>query len=155
MILIEPQNKLFIVSQGTSSVDVHKELYMRWKEWVNEDIFNLRYSPAFLSTGGESISVNSNQVSPRYFFLINNWKVKLQNARVQFSYNLYSEDGTSPFVLINSEVQNDCSDVGIVSVGDGTSGTSTSNPLDDLLINHLREGSFGELLQKTFLASSK
>lgn len=158
MVTIDPINKRFVVTQGTQEVNVQKDIYMYWKKWVLDDPSNLRYQPAFRTTGGEIISRISNQVTPRYFFLINNWKVQVQNSRVSFRMNLYSDDTNNtntPFDILNSEIQNNCSDVGIVTSDSSVQNSSGENILDAKIAEHLQNGTFGELLQKTFLAAAE
>ena len=159
MVRIDPEEKIFII-EGTSSddsmsMDVQVNLYSEWKRWVIEDADRLKYPPAFRASGGENIALDGSQVSPRYFFLINNWRIKVKDIDLKLSLNLYSEVG-SPFILENATIESTKSDIGIITLNSNPNGNSSgAGILDELISEHLQEGTFGELLQKTFLAAAK
>jgi len=94
-------NKLIIINTGVTSIDVEIELYSEWKKWVLIDP-NSQWDAAFRTVGGDIIGVN--QFIPKYFFLINNWKIKVENLTVNFTTNLYSDNYINPIDIINSSV---------------------------------------------------
>ena len=99
-------NKLIIVNTGVTSIDIAVDLYSEWKKWVLD---NPQWDSAFRVVGGDIIGVN--QYIPSYFFLINNWQVKVDNLSVNFSTNLYSDNFINPFIINNSSVMVKNSDV--------------------------------------------
>ena len=74
---------------NTASVAI-KEVYSAWKNWLVLDD-NLKYLQAFRAVGGDPTA--SGQTAPVYYFLMNNWKIVIDNINVVFSYNLYTDDG--------------------------------------------------------------
>lgn len=105
-------NKLIIVNTGVTSIDVETDLYTAWKQWVLTGGGSI-YAAAFRIVGGDVIGTN--QYVPTYYFLINNWKVKVENLSVNFSSNLYSDDYLNPFNITNSSVYVQNSDVPDIS----------------------------------------
>jgi len=104
-----------VVSSGVTEVDVAIDLYSEWKRWsVTEN--NLKFIQAFRTFGGDPTI--SGQFAPSYFFLMNNWKVIVDYGNVSFGVNLYSEDGSSPFIVgVGASVTNRNSDAVIVDNG--------------------------------------
>lgn len=94
-------NKLIILNTGVTTIDVEIDLYSEWKKWVLIDP-NSQWAAAFRTVGGDVIGTN--QFIPKYFFLINTWKVKIDNLSVNFSTNLYSDDYLNPLIITNSSV---------------------------------------------------
>lgn len=100
-VVFDGDNKLIIVNSGTTDIDVGNDIYLEWKKWVLE-LDNSKYLAAFRAFGGEQTTLN--QKSPNYYFLINFWKIKVENLSLNINYNLYSEDYSSPFDNINSTI---------------------------------------------------
>jgi hypothetical protein len=70
-------NRLFIIDSGVTSLDVQIDLYSDWKEWVSQGT-NSRFAPMFRTVGGDPTSAD--QAVGRYFFLLNGWKIRPQEA---------------------------------------------------------------------------
>lgn len=121
--------KIYITN--VANVD-SKELYSSWKNWALTST-NLKYLQAFRTIGGEPTIAG--QYTPVYYFLTNGWKVVIDGSgvNVAFSYNLYSEDGSSPIIALNgaTAVLNN-SDIGLMSAGSEVSYTSILNALNVL-----------------------
>jgi hypothetical protein len=100
--------KLIVVNSGVTSIDVAIDMYSAWKQWVLIDP-NSTWDAAFRVVGGDAIGAN--QFIPSYFFLINTWRVKVENENVNFATNLYSDDYLNPFIIVNAAVYNKNSDV--------------------------------------------
>ena len=92
-------DKLIIINTGVTNIDVDIDLYSAWKSWVLD---NPEWDAAFRIVGGDYIGPN--QKIPTYFFLINGWRVVVDNLSVNFSYNLYSDDYLNPIQITNSSV---------------------------------------------------
>jgi len=102
-----------IINPGVTNVNV-QDMYSRWKQWVR-DSDNSKYFQAFTTFGGDPTIPG--QFAPRYFFLTNNWQVRVNNNEdVDFETNLYTDNvGTSPFIVgSGSSVSNRNSDAVIV-----------------------------------------
>lgn len=98
-ITIDGPNKLFILTSGTTELDV-KDLLSRWKDWVLLSD-NSKYLPAFNSVGGDTIDVGAGTEIPAYCFLLNGWKVRPQEASHTLGVTvgiLLVEGGGDPFV---------------------------------------------------------
>jgi hypothetical protein len=107
-------NKLIHVISSTASIsiDVETDIYSEWKRWVVVS-GNSQFLQAIRSIGGEPTSPT--QYTPKYFFLMNDWKVSITGDECLFQINLYAEDGTSPFIVLSGgAVTNRASDVPIV-----------------------------------------
>ena len=84
-------NKLIIIHTGVTDIDVRNDMYMPWKVWVQS---NPMYLAAFRTFGGDPTTLN--QFAPCYFFLMNDWMVKVENVNVVVHTNLYSDTVTNP-----------------------------------------------------------
>lgn len=93
-------NKIISISSppvsGAIGVDV-RDLYSRWIDWTYISD-NSKYLQAFRSVGGDPLP-GSKQLGLTYF-LMNNWKIRPYEGNHVFTLNgnLYSEDGSSPYV---------------------------------------------------------
>lgn len=108
-VIFDGQNKLIIIKTGVTNIDVGIDLYSDWKEWV---IDNPNWLPAFRTFGGDETTPG--QYAPRYYFLINNWRVLANNVNCVLQTNLYSDDYDSPFIINNAGVTSRTSDVPII-----------------------------------------
>lgn len=80
-------------------LDAGKELYSAWKRWQQLDPANAGYAPAFHTFGGDGTATG--QFAPKYYFLQNYWRVLINNGNVvAVAINLYSDDYTSPYVVV-------------------------------------------------------
>lgn len=83
---------------GTVNVSV-RDLYSRWKDWIITT--GGMYLPAFNLIGGDPIDIPNGIYITSYFFLINGWKIKPQEANHKlriYDGVLLTDDGTDPFV---------------------------------------------------------
>jgi len=123
-----------MVVTGVSNVDVQRDLYSAWKQWlILAD--NAKYEQALRPVGGDAIG--NGQRSPAYFFLMNDWKVVVDAINVDFSLNLYCEEAsnasTFPFTVQNNgAVSYKVSDSPVVTI---LSGSGLSAEQDALLSN--------------------
>lgn len=97
-------NKLILISPGTLILDIKRDVYSAWKEWtvvlgllgLHDE--NAGFLQAIRAIGGDP-TVGAGQIGST-FFLTNNWKIKPYpgNYILQVNGNLFSEDGSDPFV---------------------------------------------------------
>jgi len=122
-------NKLITVITGVTYLDVKTDIYQEWKKWVIEDN-NSQWLQAFRTFGGDPTT--SNQNAPSYYFLINEWKIKIENLDVIIQQNLYSDDYDNPFININSTIISKGSDIpGIDTISNTLTGiTDTINSIN-------------------------
>lgn len=82
-------NKLIVVSNNVTDLDIKTDLYSSWKEWVLiRD--NAKYPQAFRTTGGDPIG--GGRYTGDVYFLVNGWKVVVDLTKVKISGVLYSDD---------------------------------------------------------------
>ncbi len=129
-VTFDGDNKIIIVNTGETSISVDTDIYSDWKNWVLQSD-NIKYPIALSAIGGDPIG------GARYlgstFFLENGWKLRPYegNHTLTVSGNLYTRDGSSPFiqtvgsynVLISMQVSNLIDTV-------STSGGGGSTPSD-------------------------
>lgn len=112
-----PENKIILINSGITEIDVQVDLYSVWKEWILIGD-NAKWASAFNTFGGDQ--TGPNQYAPRYFFLTNGWKVKVENnSGITFQINLYSDDNQTPFIINNAAVTNKVSDIPIIQMSNG------------------------------------
>ncbi len=100
VVTFDGPNKLMNVISGTTNIDVEKDLYSDWKEWILLSD-NAKYLRALRTTGGDPTNAAGTSFSPKYFFLMNGWRVKIDGDTVIVERNLYVDEGGSPFIVIN------------------------------------------------------
>ena len=115
-----------ITVTGTAIVNNQQNIYSEWKNWVRASD-NAKYEQALRPIGGDNIG--DGNLSPAFFFLMNNWKIYIDGINVKFTVNLYCEeasnDNYNPFVITgNGSAINEMSNSPIVTVSSG-SGLST------------------------------
>jgi len=127
-------HKLININSGNTDIDVRVDLYLEWKKWVLEDD-NSKWLPAFRTFGGDPTSVNQN--APSYYFLINEWLVKVVYLTISVNDNLYSDDYTTPYINIGSTILSKNSDMpGIENVNNSLTGiTNILTGITDSLID--------------------
>lgn len=95
------KNKLILLDEKETVLDI-KEVYYKWKEW-SANIKNITYPFAMRFVGGDKILDRKLGLT---YFLINGWKIKpaSKNYTLNVEGNIYSEDGTTPFVAADGDV---------------------------------------------------
>lgn len=87
-------NKLILINDGETEIDIQKDIYSDWKEWVRlED--NLKYLPPISTVGGEP-TIAGQRLDVTYF-LINGWKIKPYSGTYDLTLigNIFDIDGGS------------------------------------------------------------
>jgi len=95
------KNRLILLEENEETLNV-KELYYRWKEW-SANVSNIIYPLAMRYVGGDDILDRKLGIT---YFLRNGWKIKpySKNYTLKVDGNLYCEDGSSPFVEADGDV---------------------------------------------------
>lgn len=96
-VIFNGDSRLMVLNTNVNEINIGVDLYSEWKRWVQLSD-NSKYLPAFSVIGGEFIS-NTKKLGSTYF-LINGWKLRPYegNHTLQIEGNLYSDDGSVPFV---------------------------------------------------------
>lgn len=141
-------NKLIIVNVGETSISVDTDIYSDWKEWLLESD-NIKYPIAISAIGGDPIG--GGRFLGTTFFLENGWKMRPYEGNHTLSVigNLYTRDGSSPFVqtlgsynvLISMQVSNL---IDTVATGGSTPSDVADAVWNKIIPNTPVSSSFGE-----------
>lgn len=133
MYTFEGENKLIILSSGTTSFDVI-DMYSKWKEWMLL-IDNLKFLPAFTTTGGDLITGSIYVGS--YFFLENNWKIRPYEAdhNLTINGNIFTRDSSNAFVSTLGDYTVTINILASsLSQGVGSSSAALESKVDEILL---------------------
>ena len=146
--------RVISLSTGTTTLSVH-DLYSRWKDWLLLSD-NIKYPPIFSVVGGDTIDQSAGTSIPLYAFLLNNWKIKPQEANHTLNVTdgiLLVDGGGDPFkntdgsytvrILFQQPVQA----IGFSTTGGG--GITVDDILDEDLTTHNVPNSTADVLKKT------
>lgn len=96
-------NKVIIISEGVTELDVQEDIYSAWKEWIailgaEQHPLNANWEQAMRSVGGDPIS--GTQSLGATFFLMNGWRIQPAPGRYRLTVNgnIYTEEGDDPFI---------------------------------------------------------
>lgn len=91
------EQRLILVEPLVYSLDVKADIYSAWKFWVTQGD-NTKFLPALRTVGGDPLV--GGQYLGATFFLTNGWRIRTWEGNHTLSVvgNLYTEEGTSPFV---------------------------------------------------------
>lgn len=92
-------NKLMLVNEGVTAIDVEIDLYSDWKEWA-QLYDHGKYLPAMRAVGGDPTTAG--RALGATFFLVNGWRVRTWDGdhRLTVIGNLFTEEGEPPFVPV-------------------------------------------------------
>jgi len=95
-------NRLILINEGVTSIDIKTDIYSAWKEWVLllglvEHQDNPAYLEAISAIGGDPTPTGEIGTT---MFLENDWKIKPYpgSYRLIMNGNLFASDGSNPFV---------------------------------------------------------
>lgn len=93
-------NRLIIINQGVTNLDVQSDIYSAWKEWSLLEV-NTKYLQALDTVGGEPTVAG--QFLDVTYFLINGWRIKPYSGEYTLNIigNLFEVDGGQIFVPAN------------------------------------------------------
>lgn len=91
-------NRLILVNDGITELDVGTDLYSAWKEWMQQRPEHAGFLPAFRTVGGDPIGPGRSLGGT--YFLVNGWRIRTWEGdhRLVVLGNLYTEEGDPPFV---------------------------------------------------------
>ncbi len=154
------ETKLITVITGTTDIDVELDLYSEWKNWINL-ADNAKYLHAFRTFGGDATNAEETQFAPKFFFLMNGWKIMVNGDNIQVQLNLYIDGGGSPFIVNNGSVVSKISDANVIGGAGGLTSeehtklmsvpeaqTNADTLLNSIALNYNTIGSLGELLNE-------
>lgn len=156
-------NKLIIVDNGITELDVQIDLYSDWKEWMSLSDNN-KFLYAMRSTGGDP-TTGIKYVAP-YFFLCNGWKIRPYEGdhTLLLTGNLFVDEpemwGGNALVHTVGDFQvlaniSTTSDATIIESNGGNGGITEEDKTDiiegvwnESLVNHQIIGSASMLLRQ-------
>ena len=95
-VTFDGENKLIYINPGETNVFVKDDIYSGWKEWVQVRE-NAKFLDAIRTTGGDP--VGGGLYSGDIYFMINGWKVVVQD-QVTVTGIIYDDTpGVSPFIV--------------------------------------------------------
>lgn len=146
-------SKIISLTLGTTQLNV-RDLYSRWKDWVKQSGMN--YLKAFEVVGGDPIDESAGIYITSYFFLINGWKIKPQEANhklIVYDGILTTSDGSDPFiqtqgnynvlVQYSQPIKSETISIGGSSISPAQIANAVWN---EVLNSYLITGSAGELI---------
>lgn len=89
-------NKLITIGPNTNLINVKKDIYSDWKEWVML-YNNAAFQPAVRVSGGDPIGGGA--FTGDVYFLINGWQILIDHS-CTIDGVVYSDDYPSPFVQV-------------------------------------------------------
>jgi len=96
-------NLLIELPAGQTEIQVEREIYSAWKEWVKTSD-NAKYQLALRTVAGDTIKA-SQDISPA-FFVRNDlgWRIRAadENIEISFTGNLYKEDDTLDLITLRA-----------------------------------------------------
>ena len=95
-------NKLILINEGETNINVQSDIYSDWKEWVRTED-NLKYLEPLSTVGGEP-TIEGQRLDVT-FFLINGWKIKPYSGTYDLTLdgNIFDVDGGS--IKVPADVQ--------------------------------------------------
>jgi hypothetical protein len=162
-------NRIIRVNEGVTELDIQKDIYSDWKEWVSSFNDNAVWLPAVRTTGGDPTV--EGQKSGDIYFLINNWKLYIDLTKVKVTGVLFSDNFDSAYYDFNGNIQFPAQVASLVSGISNTGGTtpadvwsystrtltSAAGPTasqiadavwDELAADHNTVGTFGHILNE-------
>lgn len=83
------------LSENVSTLDVRRDLYSAWKQWVKL-YDNAKFQPAIRTIGGDPIG--GGQTAGDLYFLQNNWQI-IVTKPITVTGTLFNDTGDSPYII--------------------------------------------------------
>ena len=94
-------NKLIIVNDGVTTLDIKEDVYSSWKEWMTLSADNSRYLPAVRGIGGDPTI--QGEFAGDIYFLVNGWKLLYDPTKVAVTGVLFSDDFDTAYYTYEQE----------------------------------------------------
>jgi hypothetical protein len=105
-VTFDGDNKLILINEGETEIDVARDIYSNWKEWLcvraGLDHPNIKWARALTAIGGQDIT-DQRRVG-QTFFLENGWRIKPWRGNYQLTINgnIYTREvGENPAVSVS------------------------------------------------------
>jgi hypothetical protein len=114
-------NRIIRVNEGVTELDIKKDIYSDWKEWVSSMPDNTYWPPAVRTIGGDPTV--SGQRAGDIYFLQNNWKLYIDLTQVKVTGILFSDNFDSAYYDFNGNIQYPAQVASLVTTAETTSNT--------------------------------
>ena len=119
-------NRIIRVNEGVTELDIKKDLYSDWKEWVQSLSDNAVWPPAIRTVGGDPTVAG--QTAGDIYFLINGWKLYIDLTKVRVTGVLFSDDFESAYYNYEGIIQYPAQVASLVTASQtSTSGSSAAD----------------------------
>ena len=125
-VTFDGENRIIRVNDGVTELDIKKDVYSDWKEWVKSMPDNAGWLPAIRTIGGDPTV--SGQRAGDIYFLFNDWKLYIDLTKVKVTGVLFSDNFDSAYFDNNGTIQFPAQVASLVTTAETTSGTSTDAP---------------------------
>lgn len=95
-VTFDPENKLIIINPGETDINVKRDIYSSWKEWILLRDY-LKWIAACRTVGGDPTTAG--QFLGATFFTINGWRIQLSEGTI-IDGNIFSDDFDTPYVTL-------------------------------------------------------
>lgn len=95
-VTFDGENKLIIINPGETDINVKRDIYSSWKEWILLRDY-LKWIAACRTVGGDPTT--EGQFLGATFFTINGWRIQLSEGTI-IDGNLFSDDFDTPYVTL-------------------------------------------------------
>ena len=126
-------NRLIIVNDGVTEINIQTDIYSDWKEWVQVRDYS-KFFAACRTVGGDP-TIGGNALGAT-FFTINNWQILISD-NTTFTGNIFSDDFDSPYKTAEgtkialSEVSNLIDRIGVQTDDLIAAGIATTTNITD------------------------
>lgn len=143
-VTFDGENRLIIINEGETIIDVQTDIYSNWKEWISLEE-NTKYTQALTTVGGEP-TIAGQRLDVTYF-LINGWKIKPYPGSYDLNIigNIFDSEGGSikipadinPLFPNNISITTNTSVIvrQVTSNGGSTTGSTLTQEQNDALFN--------------------
>lgn len=93
-VTFDGENRQIIVNPGETDIDIKRDIYSAWKEWVQTKDYS-KWVPAIRTIGGDPAG---DGFAGDLYFMINDWQIVV-DIPIDVNGILYSDDFPSPWVV--------------------------------------------------------
>ena len=150
-VTFDGENRLIYVADSATEVDIRRDVYSDWKEWV-QTYDNEKWLAAIRTIGGDPLG--DSKYAGDIYFLINGWRLVVDLTKVRITGALYSDDYNTAYYDANLNPQYPATVSQLVQtvqvpmpVVSGSPASIAAQVWNELLTNYNLAGTFGQFVQ--------